>query len=572
MQKTVQHPHLTNRARPRPKLSDSQLYIPARQPQSPRPRQILSASQRMRAVHMQPQRGYIPMPPPPAMHPPNLVGAHSRAPRHRKKTNTLLFAILGIFVLAGASCIALTVGAMVILNKGTLPGVNVAGINVGGMTTEEVESALLTRWQTVTLRDGDRVWQIDRESLGIRLDAAATSQRAYDTGRANLPNALFGTVEVAPVVSVNPEQMALTLAGMIDQINIEPVNAGVTLINGQVQATLPQDGRALDVDATVKRTVENSAAALANGEIELVMQPIAPAVTDATPMVEAASRLLANPLSVRVYDPVTGDMVYWIRQPGEWASWITAVPDANSPIGMALTVSDRAVRDFLAAQASIFDSSRYLKVDEAAAAIQNAVAAGKTETTIRVYHHDRQHVVQAGETIVSIAWDYGVPYLYIQQANPGVENLSVGQMITIPSPDSFLLYPPVPEKRIVVSISEQRTWVYENGQIKWEWASSTGITDSPTWPGIYQIISHEENAYAGNWNLWMPYFMGVYQPIPGSEFTNGFHGFPTRGGGQLLWENSLGRRVTYGCILISTINAQLLYNWAEEGVVVEIRA
>jgi lipoprotein-anchoring transpeptidase ErfK/SrfK len=192
------------------------------------------------------------------------------------------------------------------------------------------------------------------------------------------------------------------------------------------------------------------------------------------------------------------------------------------------------------------------------------------QADVRVYHHDTQHIVQPGETIISIAWDYGVPYPWIQQANPGVDNLSVGQSITVPSADNFFDYPVVPNKRVVVSISQQRTQVYENGQLKWDWVASTGINSSPTWPGVYQIISHVPNAYAANWNLYMPNFMGVYRPIPGLDFTNGFHGFPTRGGSQLLWTNNLGTRVTYGCILLSSDNAQLLYHWAEEGVVVEI--
>jgi lipoprotein-anchoring transpeptidase ErfK/SrfK len=202
--------------------------------------------------------------------------------------------------------------------------------------------------------------------------------------------------------------------------------------------------------------------------------------------------------------------------------------------------------------------------------VQESIKRGETQPYARVYHRDGQYVVQSGETITSIAWDVGVPYLYIQQANGGLSNVSPGQTITIPSPDNFLPYPVVPDKRIVVSISGQRTTVYENGAVKWDWMTSTGISDSPTWPGIYQIISHEPNAYAGNWDLWMPNFMGVYQPIPGADFTNGFHGFPTRGGSQLLWTNSLGTRVTYGCILLSNENIQLLYDWAEEGVVVEI--
>jgi lipoprotein-anchoring transpeptidase ErfK/SrfK len=51
---------------------------------------------------------------------------------------------------------------------------------------------------------------------------------------------------------------------------------------------------------------------------------------------------------------------------------------------------------------------------------------------------------------------------------------------------------------------------------------------------------------------------------------NGFHGFPNRDGFNLLWTGDLGRPVTYGCILLSSENAQTLYGWAEDGVVVEI--
>jgi lipoprotein-anchoring transpeptidase ErfK/SrfK len=114
-------------------------------------------------------------------------------------------------------------------------------------------------------------------------------------------------------------------------------------------------------------------------------------------------------------------------------------------------------------------------------------------------------------------------------------------------------------------------WVYESGGPKWEWLVSTGIESSPTAPGVFQVQTHEENAYASNWKLWMPYFIGIYRPVPTSDFLNGFHGFPTRGGSALLWTGNLGQPVTYGCILISTDNAIALYGWAQDGVVVEIR-
>jgi lipoprotein-anchoring transpeptidase ErfK/SrfK len=64
--------------------------------------------------------------------------------------------------------------------------------------------------------------------------------------------------------------------------------------------------------------------------------------------------------------------------------------------------------------------------------------------------------------------------------------------------------------------------------------------------------------------------MGIYRPVPTSNFMNGFHGFPTRDGASLLWTGNLGSPVTFGCILVDTGNAKALYEWAEEGVVVEI--
>jgi lipoprotein-anchoring transpeptidase ErfK/SrfK len=482
---------------------------------------------------------------------------------------------IGLAALVVMSCAALTLGAGMVYAGGILPGVSAGGIHLGGMSQAEAAAALQTRWQTVTLRDGERTWAINPATLGMTLDAPATAKAAYEQGRAHFGTVIqgiLGRVDVPPIVTVDVTAADTGLREMAAQVEQPPVNAGVRLINGQVQPTAPITGRSLDIAATLAQLQGNAGAALADGTLDLVMQPVQPAVTDATPMLEQTRQLLASPLDFRVFDPVTGDSVYWSLPPEQWAQWLTADTDASAAAGLALALNPQPVRDYLQAQAdAVLDDSRYLKLDEAVADAQNAVTKGQTHAYARVYHHDAQHVVQSGETIISIAWDYGVPYLYIQQANGGIENVSAGQTITIPSPDNFMPFPVDPDKRIVVSISQQRAWIYENGGLKWEWPVSTGISSSPTWPGIYQIISHVDNAYAANWNLWMPNFMGVYQPIPGSDFTNGFHGFPTRGGSQLLWTNSLGTRVTYGCILLSNDNVQQLYPWAEEGVVVEIQ-
>jgi lipoprotein-anchoring transpeptidase ErfK/SrfK len=511
---------------------------------------------------------HLPYPPPGYPAP---VTAPVPRPAPKAKRRWWLWLLLPTVTFVLMSCMALGLGIGVLYAQGILPGVSSGGVNLGGLSYIEAVNGLRAEWQTVTLRDGERRWEWNAAELGINLDAESTARAAYDVGRVQLGNtlrAMLGRIEVAPQVTVDAAALEAALSANAAQFDQNPVNAGVAFIDGQVQPTPPQNGRLLDVNATVD-TFRRSP----TGTLDLVMQSLAPTVTDSTPMLEQARALLSNPLDIRLYDPVTGDSVYWSLPPSEWATWLSATPDAQSPTGLALTAADAPVRTYLTTQAAaVLDASRYLNMDEAVQNVQQSITAGHARPWARVYHQDRQYVVQPGETITSIAWDVGVPYLYIVQANGGLQGVSPGQSITIPSPDVFLPYAPDPDKRIVVSISQQRVWVYEQGALKWEWLASTGIADSPTWPGIYQVISHVPSAYAGNWDLLMPSFMGVYQPIPGADFTNGFHGFPTRGGWQLLWTNSLGTRVTYGCILLSNENAEALYNWAQTGVVVEIQA
>ncbi|RMG72899.1 MAG: LysM peptidoglycan-binding domain-containing protein [Chloroflexi bacterium] len=491
-----------------------------------------------------------------------------------KKHTSLLFWMLlfgvSLLLIILMSCGVLTLGVAVVYNNGILPGVSVGNISLGGLSQAEAIQKISEQWTTITLEDGERSWVVDSTTLGISLDAVATIERAYEQGRraGSALNAIFSQVTVDPVLTINVDQLYTGLQAIEPSVMIPPVDASVQFIDGQVLPRPAQYGRSLDLSSTINHVQQFG---LTDPHLQLMMIDIPPMVNDPTPIVNAATQLLTNPLIIRVYDPVTGDIVDWAAQPAEWATWITVFADPASPIGIRLSLSPEAVRDYLATRDDVLDASRYLQYDEATQAIITAVENYNLTPYIRVYHHDRVHVVRAGETITSIAWDYGVPYPYIEQANPGVGALSVGQEIIIPSPDNFLDYDPVPNKRIIVSISQQRVYVYEDGQLKWNWAASTGINSSPTWTGIYQILSHEPNAYASNWNLYMPWFMGVYRPVPGYDFTNGFHGFPTRGGGQILWENSLGTRVTYGCILLSNTNVQLLYNWAEDGVIVEIQ-
>jgi lipoprotein-anchoring transpeptidase ErfK/SrfK len=492
-----------------------------------------------------------------------------------------LFALGGLFVMLAAAVVAgAAIGALLLYESDyIMPGVQVLDVGLGGQTTAEAEATLAAHWQqrTITLAAGEATWSVSPDALGITLDAATTARAAYQQGRslAPLERALRqgGRLTITPAWQIDPAVAEQALQALEPQLNVPPVNAGVRVVNGQVETTPALPGQALDVTATVTQLQQQAADAVLNGRFELITVPVEPTITDVSAVVARASQMLTSPLSLRAYDPVTNEAVTWAVAPEVWSTWLSLDVDPADMEHFTWTVDEEQARTYLEAQATTLGAGRYVDTSAAATGVTTAVNSQNLDVRLRVYHHERQHAVQPGETIASIGQAYGMPYPWIQQANPGVgDSLGVGQTLTIPSPDVLLPLPVVENKRIVVSISQQRMWAYENGALKWEWPVSTGIASSPTSPGVFQIQSHEPNAYAGNWDLWMPNFMGIYRPVPTSDFMNGFHGFPTRGNSQLLWTGDLGHKVTYGCILISSDNAQLLYEWAEEGVVVEVQA
>lgn len=459
-----------------------------------------------------------------------------------------------------------------------LPGVEALDVDLGGKTTAKATIALQQNWarRLIVLYADNTTYAVTPAALGIMLDAEATAQAAHQQGRS------LGSIEamrrgearitVRPVWVVDRTIAEANLRALASRFDLSPVDAGISVVNGGVEVIPPAPGRALDVAASVAWLEQHADRVVAEGRLDLATAPVQPAIGDVSAAVAQASQLLANPLSIRAYDPITDETLAWTIPPDVWGTWLNVGIDAGDSTNLNWELDAERAEAGLAAQMVMPSPDRHLDWPRAVVAVRDALAIRSWYVQLRVYHQQQQHTVAEGETLASIALDYGIPYPWIQQANPGVgDALHVDQVLTLPSPDVFLPLPVVENKRIVVSLGEQQMRAYENGAIKWEWPVSTGIPSTPTSPGVFQIQSHEPNAYASSWDLWMPHFMGIYRPVPTSVFMNGFHGFPARGGSQLLWTSNLGRPVTYGCILLSTENGATLYEWAEEGVIVEIQ-
>jgi LysM repeat protein len=184
------------------------------------------------------------------------------------------------------------------------------------------------------------------------------------------------------------------------------------------------------------------------------------------------------------------------------------------------------------------------------------------------------YTVQAGDTVSSIAVRHGVTAWAIVQANhlANANFIYVGQRLVIPG-GSAPAPAPAPQtassnKRIIIDLSEQHMYVYQDGALLYSWVTSTGMPGAETIPGNFEVLNKLPNAYAYTWGLQMPYWLGIYWA---GSLENGIHALPIMANGQLLWEGYLGQPVSYGCIILSTEHARILYNWAEVGTPVDIQ-
>ena len=133
--------------------------------------------------------------------------------------------------------------------------------------------------------------------------------------------------------------------------------------------------------------------------------------------------------------------------------------------------------------------------------------------------------------------------------------------------DSSSLFSYSGSKYILVDISEQHMYVYDGDTLVYSFVASTGMNNA-TRVGHFAVQSKIPNAYGSTWNIWMPDWLGIYYS---GSLENGIHALPILPNGATLWAGFLGRPISYGCVVLGTYDAQLLYDWAEIGTPVEIQ-
>jgi lipoprotein-anchoring transpeptidase ErfK/SrfK len=121
-------------------------------------------------------------------------------------------------------------------------------------------------------------------------------------------------------------------------------------------------------------------------------------------------------------------------------------------------------------------------------------------------------------------------------------------------------------KRIIVYISQQHLYAYQGDTLVYSFIASTGANNG-TRIGTFSILDKLPNAWSDPWGFWMPDWMGIYW-IGYTE--NGIHALPVLPNGNVILGNGLGTPDTHGCVVLSSEDARLLYEWATIGTRIEI--
>jgi tetratricopeptide (TPR) repeat protein len=130
-----------------------------------------------------------------------------------------------------------------------------------------------------------------------------------------------------------------------------------------------------------------------------------------------------------------------------------------------------------------------------------------------------------------------------------------------------VMYELFPPKRIEIDISRQRFYAWQGDTLIYNYPTSTGLPGRDTATGHFKVLSKIPLAYSSIWNLKMPYWLGIYYV---GSVENGIHALPIRPDGSVMWGGLLGQKASYGCVILSTEAARIIYNWAEIGTSVHI--
>jgi lipoprotein-anchoring transpeptidase ErfK/SrfK len=220
-------------------------------------------------------------------------GMAARHRRRRRRVWKVLLVVLGVFAMLGGG----TAYAAYRYDRSAadriLPGISVAGIDVGGMTRSEAvrlvtERADLRLSAPLRVTAAGATWTLTPAALGMTADVEAAVDRAFGVADdMSLMSRLYHRLADEPVeagfkveFSSDPAVVEGFVEQAFDEVARPAVDARFELVDGEIVTARSEEGQELKVQAAAKQVLR--AMARQGDAVDLPVAPIAPEVTTAS--------------------------------------------------------------------------------------------------------------------------------------------------------------------------------------------------------------------------------------------------------------------------------------------------
>ncbi len=184
-----------------------------------------------------------------------------------------------------------------------------------------------------------------------------------------------------------------------------------------------------------------------------------------------------------------------------------------------------------------------------------------------------KYTVLPGEYLSTIGNKFGMNWLAIAAVN-GISNpdtVYAGTVLQIPTQEEAARYGPVLPvhldpgahisvgREIVVVLSTQRAYAYQDGVLQRSAIISSGLPDTPTLQGDFKITR----------KLPTRHMVGPGYDLPNVPWVSYFFaGYAIHG---TYWHNNFGTPMSHGCVNMTTADAKWFYDFAPVGTPVHVR-
>ena len=422
-----------------------------------------------------------------------------------------------------------------------LPGVVAAGHYLGDMTVADARQVLKTEAEQYRLKltVANERFVLTPEQLGVTYDVEATLGSAYRSGR----DGLFVPLHHKPIpmdYRLDRSQLNAFAAGVETKVGTPPVDAGLVVKGTDITPVPDRSGWSIDrlglqrlIEADIKFP-GGSSVALTPKERRADIQTKALA-----PVISEAKAFMATPIILtylgKSYTPTQTEI-------GQWLAFLKQ-PDGT--VHKLVPQVDKArLKNYVQELANRLDVDPVNKKVNVENGVTKVTQEGVNGTAI-----DQDALTEA----ITKAVEAQAPLTYNLTDHPIAFKTVSTNLVTL----DYGRY-------IEVNLSKQRLWVWQDHQVIFESAITSGATGSGfgTVTGLFSIYYKTRNTnlvgyqYGYNYNVpvkyWMPFHSGY--GLHDASWRNG------QFGGQDYYTNG-----SHGCVNMPDATAEFIYNWAPVG-------